>query len=285
MNERVHETGGRMLSAIRRLESSVRAEASLGATPASRTNPVERSERPPVATKPIRRTEPVRRPPVPPDGVEPSAAAPMVVAPVEVPVPEPVVDQAGTPTTTPPELADDFRQIGVRLAASLGSGDALIVLVASEQNLTTKRVAGPLAAALQSATNQPLLLVDANPASADADRILHHAIPTIHEVLRGDRPLTDVVQKTAFAGLSYLPLGAAPLGNSGTFKSFWTGLKDQFPCVIVDGGHSPPAELVAAADRIELVFELGRTPLASIRQVRRRIESAGGKLSGTIGLS
>ena len=136
------------------------------------------------------------------------------------------------------------------------------------------------------------MVVEANLRSPSFERVLGcRPGPGFAELIRGEQPLSAVVQTTQIPNLSAIPSGDAPAGPSALFDSPGLAaaldqLRQAFDFVVID---LPPANLYGDAfivcprlDASMIVIEADKTRVPEAERTRRHLERVGARLAGSV---
>jgi len=113
----------------------------------------------------------------------------------------------------------------------------------------------------------------------------------LSNLLAGNVPIEEVVQRTSIAGLSVLTRGACPpnpteLLRMRKMKEILTGLGGSFDFILIDSSPaiavSDPVILSNVADGVILVFHAQKTTAASARQTKERFDAIRAPILGVI---
>jgi Mrp family chromosome partitioning ATPase len=216
-----------------------------------------------------------------------------VEADLAVPERRPASTEKATATAPESEkAASAFAAMARNVLAQLPvEGSAALLFTSPTDGEGKTETILPLAEALIAESGRRTILVDANlrhPALTNEWRVTSRK--GIFDVLTGEADWWDAVQETGLPKLSILWNNGLPQENAIVaqplaFSELLENLKREYPLVLVDAASLSRDEsipMVRCCEGVYLVVRLGHSTRRTVREARKVIGQAGGKLLGCI---
>ena len=195
-----------------------------------------------------------------------------------------------------PDAEEAYQRLGTNLLVAPGvepgHGLRLVGVLAARHGEGATTTASVFASIVARRRGGRVAVVEANLRSPSFDRVFGcRPGPGFADLIRGEQPVTAVVQQTPLTGLVALPCGDAPAGPSALFDSPGLSaaleqLRQAFDFVVFD---LPPANVYGDAfiicprlDATMVVIEADHTRIPEVERTRRNLERVGARLAGSV---
>jgi capsular exopolysaccharide synthesis family protein len=190
-------------------------------------------------------------------------------------------------------ITEEYRSLRISLIAQCSDGKFCYVVTSSDPGEGKSVTCANLAVVLAEREDRITLLIDGDLRKPTLAKLLNvpHA-PGMAEILRGRTTAAEVIQKTPYPNLYFVPAGQADMNEVGELltrpdlEEFFRQVRRQYDYILVDSppiNNAPDAGMIGrATGNSLLVVRMGKTHRESVDRAVRLLHAAQVEVSGIV---